>query len=132
MKPYNNREAADDALSRLFNSRLSAIRTRMSENVFARWKGMFPILRMLRAHYHHAKIIIVATAILHKIAIKFGEVEPEEDEEVLGLLRAVVTQMDEPVVEADRDTAFLIIFFFKYISFPMKMVFSPSLYTYLF
>jgi hypothetical protein len=124
MKPYNNREAADDALSRLFNSRLSAIRTRMSENVFARWKGMFPILRMLRAHYHHAKIIIVATAILHNIAIKFGEVEPEEDEEVLGLLRAVVTQMDEPVVEADRYTAFFISFQ-KYFSYPMKMVFSP-------
>ena len=74
LKPYSNVEAGNNARVKLFNARLSAIRTRMSENVFARWKGMFPILRMMRAHYHHAKIIITATAILHNIAIKFGEV----------------------------------------------------------
>ncbi len=102
MKPYNNREALNNALMRLFNTRLSSIRTKMSENVFARWKGTFPILRMLRAHYHHAKPIIMATAILHNIAIKFGEVEPEGDESVLNLLRAVVLQMDEPDAEDER------------------------------
>jgi hypothetical protein len=36
MKPYSNREAQADPLSRLFNARLSALRTVMSENVFAR------------------------------------------------------------------------------------------------
>jgi hypothetical protein len=96
LKPYSNVEAQNNPRMLLFNARLSAIRTRMSENVFARWKGTFPILRMMRAHYHHAKIIITATAILHNIAIKFGEVEPEEDEEILDLLREVVLQMDEP------------------------------------
>jgi hypothetical protein len=102
MKPYNNREALNNALMRLFNTRLSSIRTKMTENVFARWKGTFPILRMLRAHYHHAKLIIMATAILHNIAIKFGEVEPERDESVFNLLRAVVLQMDEPDAEDER------------------------------
>jgi hypothetical protein len=100
MKPYTNREAQEDPLARLFNARLSALRTVMSENVFARWKNMFPILRMLRSSYGNAKIIVIATAILHNIAIKFGEVEPEEDEEVLDLLRVVIRQMDEP----DDDT----------------------------
>jgi hypothetical protein len=63
---------------------------------------MFPILRMLRSHFENAKIIVIATAILHNIAIKFGEVEPEEDDEVLDLLRAVIQQMDTPEVEAHR------------------------------
>jgi hypothetical protein len=84
----NNREALNNALMWLFNTHLSSICTKMSENVFARWKGTFPILRMFRAHYH--KLIIMATAILHNIAIKFGELEPEDDESVHNLLRAVV------------------------------------------
>jgi 16S rRNA C1402 (ribose-2'-O) methylase RsmI len=63
---------------------------------------MFPILRMLRSHFENAKIIVIATAILHNIAIKFGEVEPEEDDDVLDLLRAVIQQMDTPEVEAHR------------------------------
>jgi hypothetical protein len=50
---------------------------------------------MLRAHYHHAKLIIMATAILHNIAIKFGEVEPEADNDVLHLLQEVVMRMDD-------------------------------------
>jgi hypothetical protein len=98
----NNREALNNALMRLFNTHLSSIRTKMSENVFARWKGKFPILRIFRAHYHHTKLIIMGTPILHNIAIKFGEVEPEDDESVLNLLRAVVLQMDEPDAEDER------------------------------
>ena len=96
MKPYSNRETQDDDMARLFNTRLSALRTVMSENVFARWKGTFPILRKMRAHYDRAKIIIIATAILHNIAILFGEVEPEEDDQVLRQLREVIRLMDEP------------------------------------
>jgi len=96
MKPYSNRKTQDDDMARLFNTRLSALRTVMSENVFSRWKGTFPILRKMRAHYDHAKIIIIATAILHNIAILFGEVEPEEDDQVLRQLREVIRLMDEP------------------------------------
>ena len=101
MKPYTNREAGNDALKRLFNSRLSSIRTMMSENVFARWKNTFPILRKMRAHYEHAKNTIIATAILHNLSIKFGEVEPEADPDVIDdLLRDIIWEMDEPEVEA--------------------------------
>ncbi len=74
MKPYTNREALEDPLSRLFNARLSALQTVMSENVCARWKNMFPVLQMHRSHYGNAKVNVTTTAILHNIAIKFGEV----------------------------------------------------------
>ncbi len=87
MKLYSNREALDDVLKRTFNSRLSSIWTMMSKNVFARWKNTFPILWKMRSHYEHAKIIIIATAILHNLSIKFGEVEPEGDAEVLEIIR---------------------------------------------
>ena len=36
LKPYSNAEAGNNARSKLFNRLLSAIRTRMSENMFAR------------------------------------------------------------------------------------------------
>ena len=103
MKPYSNREAADNPRMKLFNSRLSAIRTVNSENVFARLKNTFPILRMLRAHYEHAKHIVIAVCILHNIMVRMCEVEPEGDDEVLRLLRVVIPHMDGPHVEAVRD-----------------------------
>jgi hypothetical protein len=34
----------------------------MSETVFDRWKGSFPILWMLMDQYQHAKLIMMATA----------------------------------------------------------------------
>jgi len=95
VKPYNNREELNNALNKLFNQRLSAIRTIMSENVFAMWKWRFPILRMMRAHFHAARIIIIATAILHNIGIRMGEAEVVDDDEVLNFLRVVIEEMDE-------------------------------------
>jgi hypothetical protein len=68
------REAGENASMRLFNARLSGLRTVMSENVFGIWKKRFPVLRMLRTHYQTSKDIILATAILHNVALKLGEV----------------------------------------------------------
>ncbi len=51
------------------------------------------ILRMLRAHFHHAKLIIMSTAILLKIEIKFGEV----DNDVVRFLQEVVMRMEDPI-----------------------------------
>jgi hypothetical protein len=102
VKPYNNREELNNALNKLFNQRLSAIRTIMSENVFAMWKRRFPILRMMRAHFHAARIIIIATAILHNIGIRMGEAEVLDDDDVLNFLRVVIEEMDEAEAEAAR------------------------------
>jgi hypothetical protein len=71
MKPYPNRDAGQDASMRLFNSRLSGLRTVMSENVFGILKRRFPVLRNLRAHLPTSKVIILATAILHNISIRY-------------------------------------------------------------
>jgi DDE superfamily endonuclease len=45
IKPYTNQEALGDERKRLFNSRLSGLRTEMTENVFGIWKQRFPCLR---------------------------------------------------------------------------------------
>ena len=57
---------------------------------------------MLRADFLTLKDIIVATAILLNLAMKFVEVEPEEDDEVLDLLREVIVVMDSPKAGAVR------------------------------
>jgi hypothetical protein len=68
----------------------------MSKNLFARWS--FTILRNLKAQYHHAKLIIIATTILNNIAMKFGEVETgAPDNDVMRLLREVVMRMEDPL-----------------------------------
>jgi hypothetical protein len=96
MKPYSNRETAEDPQKRLFNEQISSIRTVNTENVFGRLKNTFLILRMLRAHLDYAKMIITAVCILHNIMIKMWEVELEGDAEVLDYLGVVIEQMDAP------------------------------------
>jgi hypothetical protein len=78
MKPYTNAEAGQDASKRLFNKRLCGLRTVMSENVYGVWKKRFPILREMRNWYPLAKEVIIATAILHNIAILWKDEEPVE------------------------------------------------------
>jgi hypothetical protein len=73
VKPYTNAEAVRDASMRLFNGRLSGLRTVMSENVFALLKHRFPVLRNIRGHLPSAKIVVLATAVLHNIAIKIRQ-----------------------------------------------------------
>ncbi len=68
VKPNSTREALNNALMQLF---FLPSPTKMNQNVFARWKGSFLICRMLRAQYNLAKLIIMATAILNNIAMKF-------------------------------------------------------------
>jgi DDE superfamily endonuclease len=84
VKPYPNQEAIRDQRKRLFNSRLCGLRTEMSENVFGIWKQRFPCLRSLRCHYEKAKKMIIATAVLHNLAILLNEEELDEDLEIDG------------------------------------------------
>ncbi len=87
VKPFSNREAAEDVSMRHFISDLSGARTVMTKNVFVLYKQRFPINRTHTSNYAHSKNIIIATAILHNIAVKMRELEPEDDDEVLDLLR---------------------------------------------
>ena len=65
----------------MFNKKLSAIRTIMTENIFGRWKTRFPIITNLRTHLELSQKIIIATAILHNIATLWNEQLPEGEEE---------------------------------------------------
>ena len=51
IKPYTTAESAQDARKRLFNRRLSGLRTVMSENIYGVWKKRFPILKCMRTDY---------------------------------------------------------------------------------
>jgi plasmid replication initiation protein len=85
VKPYNNREALNNALNNLFNQRLSAIRTIHERERVRHMDVEAPILRMMRAHFHAARVIIITTAILHNIGIRM-EAEVVDNDEVLNFL----------------------------------------------
>ncbi len=103
IKPYPNGDAAQDPSVRLFNSRLSGLRTVMSENVFARLKQQFPVLRNMRAHLPSSKVIILAVAILHNVSVRHREVQPEDDEDILEPLREIILQMEAEVQVNPRE-----------------------------
>ena len=66
---------------RLFNSRLSGLRTVMSENQFGVWKKRFPILKGLKTHFELSQKIVVATAILFNFGRMLNDDPPEDDDE---------------------------------------------------
>ena len=66
--PYRAIETVNQPRKRLFNGRLSGLRTVLTENVYARWKKRFPCLREMRTHLKFGQKIIVACSILHNMA----------------------------------------------------------------
>ena len=81
IKPYTTAEAANSQRKRVFNSRLSGLRTVMSENMFGIWKRRFPVLKNLRADFNLSQKIIVATAILFNYGQVIDDEPPEEDDD---------------------------------------------------
>lgn len=78
MKPYSIAEAGADASKRRFNSKLSGLRTEMTENVFGRLKQRFPILRELRYNLQYAQRTTLACCVLHNIAVFLEDEVPAE------------------------------------------------------
>jgi hypothetical protein len=98
--------SAEDVTMWQFNTALSSVRTVITENVYSRLKQQFPCLRGLRTNYDTSKSIIVATAILHNIGVKLGELEPEDGDDILDLLPAVIIPLkDGPKGEFAEGTA---------------------------
>ena len=93
IKPYTTVESGQDRTKRLFNRRLSGLRTVMSENIYGVWKRRFPILKSMRTDFLLSQRIIVATAVLFNIGRLWGE-EEDDDEERDG--------DDEPDGEMDQ------------------------------
>ena len=79
-KPYSNQEAGADRKTRLFNKRLSGLRTAMSECLFGVWKRRFPVLKNLRTDFELSQKTIVATAVLFNIARRWGDDGPEDED----------------------------------------------------
>jgi hypothetical protein len=69
IKPYTTQESLQDATKRLFNQRLSGLRTVQSENIFGIWKSKYPCVNHHRSHVSRTKKIIIATIIFHNISI---------------------------------------------------------------
>lgn len=82
--PFNPRVTRIDRRKARFNKKLSGLRTRMSENVFAELKNRWQCLKDLRCHYRNAKKTIIACCVLHNISIRlvdpfnFNDALPEE------------------------------------------------------
>jgi len=80
-KPYPVDEAHNDRRKRLFNKRLSGLRTLMSECIYGRWKRRFPVVKALRTHLEFSQKTIVATAILFNLARDFDDEDLEEEDD---------------------------------------------------
>lgn len=91
--PYRSNEGlVDDRTKREFNTRHSGLRTVMSENIFGLWKRRFPVLKQLRCTYPRARKVVIATAILHNMALLWGDVFPD-----------VETPPASPIAEPDNN-----------------------------
>lgn len=69
MRPYLPNEAGDDPSMLGWNTSLSGLRTGMTENIFARIKGQWPVLTALRGSVAHCQDVVIATAILHNMLL---------------------------------------------------------------
>jgi hypothetical protein len=100
MTPYCTAEALANPRRRLFNRRLSGLRTVCTENIFAILKCRWPCLTQLRCKHRRALKIIVAIAILHNIAIRWNDAEP-----VGGRRHAVpaVPTLQDEILENDAE-----------------------------
>ena len=73
MKPYTTAETEGNVARTEFNAALSGLRTRMSENVYGRWKRRWPYVKAMRADFEKSQKIIVSTLCLHNLATRWGE-----------------------------------------------------------
>ena len=81
MKPYPVPEAARERRKRLFNKRISGLRTVMSECIFGVWKRRFPVMRGMRTDLELSQKIIVATGVLFNISRLWGDEDIDEEDD---------------------------------------------------
>ena len=81
MKPYPTAEGAQCPRKRLFNKRISGLRTVMSENIYGVLKRRFPILKSMRTDLVLSQKIVIVTAVLFNIARMWKDDGPDIDED---------------------------------------------------
>jgi hypothetical protein len=77
--PYLVAAAIADPTKSLFNRRHSGLRTVCTENIYGRWKRRWRCLKMLRQKHAWARETVIACAVLHNLAILWGEEDLEDD-----------------------------------------------------
>ena len=80
IRPFAENNASED--QRRFNGALSGLRTCMTENIYGRLKGRFPILRQLRYDLKFSKQVIIACCVLHNIAEKEDDSLPQSNQDI--------------------------------------------------
>ena len=106
MKPFPIAEAAQCPRKRLFNRRISGLRTVMSENFYAVWKKRFTIMKAMRtdADLELNQKIVIAAAILFNLANIWNwkdegpekEDDDDDDDEGSVMAREVIVEEGDP------------------------------------
>lgn len=105
IRPFSQNSANQD--QHRFNGALSGLRTCMTENVYARLKGRFPILRQLRYGLKLSKRVIIACCVLHNIAETISDSPPPPNadiEESLLDFESDHTGSDHETTESNSDS----------------------------
>ena len=74
---YNRNQARELPTRALFDIRHSAAQVKMSEDMFGIFKQRFPILRDMRYGLQYAMRVTESCAVLHKLAIRWGDILPQ-------------------------------------------------------
>ena len=102
MKPFPIAEAAQCVRKRLFNRRISGLRTVMSENINRVLKRRFPIMKAMRTDLGLSQKIIIATAVLFNLARLWRDEGPEDEDDDddhddgSGMARCVLIEEGDP------------------------------------
>jgi len=98
IKPYPSTEEGDRR-KKIFNTRLSRVRTIMTENIYGVLKKRFPWLKNMRSHYQSSKDTIHCVFALHNLAQQWQEpIPPGADGAVDD-----VPPVDDQQEEEDQD-----------------------------
>ena len=98
VKPYPPAETRHSRRKRIFNKKLSGIRTCVTENIFGQWQRMFPYITKMRTHLQTSQNIIVATAILFNMR---KEMREDEDRLDWGLAEVGVNIGRRPMTDME-------------------------------
>jgi hypothetical protein len=79
IRPYGPAEAKNDDTKAEFNRRLAELRAAMPKAVARRWKQRFPCLDAMRNKVAFAQKVVIATAVLHNLAVRWEDQVPEDE-----------------------------------------------------
>jgi hypothetical protein len=106
VRPYSGAEAAADPSKVEFNGRLGGLCKAMSGNVADCWTRRFPCLSAMRNKLLFAQKVIIATAILHNLAVTWEDPLPENPPPAADTADEV--ELDDEEGDDEEDAALLL------------------------